>query len=428
MTPTTHKVQLTIVGTGFRGISLGQNLAKSLANHPMAPGFEDHFAIIGDHLGGRTAHDDKDSLGASLVSSMNRAVFQYVDKGAPLDPLKEVFYEHGAKRLPILKVLFDPKTLFPDRGKQFWKIPQTLFSTVRVMLNVLQFKMHYSRLIRDMAKMPEAQALNRRPWLKSLRTISAKTLINKWGFADVHDSLMRLAIHSVYFADVAKLSAYDYLHVLSSLGAKIWEADFTNTESRLRQGLEGRLYENETITEVTRRDDGLYSIRTDTGKEWISQSVVYATPWHQIRRIHKMTEGQEHLLASAADFCPEFSVLRIQGKRKASIEGMHTVVLDPNNERDLAVITASPSGHDVVYAKTPQPDLSEFYEDGVKILGGINWNPAFSLGTRPIIPFEIAAGVYVVGGLETMDMAILSGLGAARYLSAMLLSNHPYPN
>jgi hypothetical protein len=360
-------VHTLIVGQGISGLACARRLYER----------QIPFLLITDRLGGRmhASPDFNVNYGASYITSDYRHTGRFIGRREVIRMRDAWFWDRGR-----WITIFDRSNVVRLR-----KIA-ALYGHLR------RFRRHLNRLRTNAGERCQRALLNDDPFL--LRTVrqDARDFIKANGFEDINEVFIDPILHSTLFLSHQSVNTFYYLAVLMPILLPTYVADFSETVPRFIEGWKDRIIIDKVVS-VQRRGNGF---DIETGRDrYRARACVVSTPWHNTREF-----APDH-----ARQCPTVQVpvsaLYVRGRRRTGLPSHKMVFFRPGH--DVTVLWRQNETHDLLFSRSPAPDLSRYYDD-CEIEGAVHWKTGVMLSRewRPLEPEEslFMVGDHNICGLE----------------------------
>lgn len=378
-------IETIIVGGGIAGLACARRLYDN--GRP--------FLLITDRLGGRMhAAGPSRNFGATYITSDYRYSGRYVARGRRIG-FGEVYFRDGDR----------PATVFHPRNLRRLRAIARLYRELAV------FRRHLDRLRAQAPFVCQAELLDRDPLLSRTVEEPVGAFIQRHGLEEIDEVFTNPIVSSTVFAGSHEVNTFYYLACLMPLLLPTWLADLSRTVPALTAGFEATILTGRvTHLEESRRG---WIVATNND-EFQATNVVVATPCHNTRTFCPALD------CAASDGVREIPIcsLHVLGRRRREYRPGRIVFLRPG-EASSVLLPLDPSGGDLLFTKTAEPDLSPFYEE-YRITDAVRWKTAIVLSGHQWRPLAPRPNLYTIGDYNIcgLEDSFLTGLFAANSILA----------
>jgi hypothetical protein len=255
----------------------------------------------------------------------------------------------------------------------------------------------------------QADLLRQDPVLERWVKEPAADFVRRNGLQSLNELSLDPVVNSTVFARTDQINTFYYLAAQLPILVPTFLADFSKTLDRLTDGFQRQILLERAVA-LGAAPDGGYTVAT-TSHDLRAKNVVVAIPGHNARELYPDLDAGEERRPSEIPIV----TLHVRGRRRSSHAPGKIVYLPATGV--VTVLLPIGPGLDVLFARTPDPNLSPFYET-YEIIAQVSWKTAVQLslgGWRPLAPRPTlyTIGDYNICGLED---SYLTGLYAANQI------------
>jgi glycine/D-amino acid oxidase-like deaminating enzyme len=373
-----------IIGGGIAGLACARRLHQA--------GKE--FRLVTDRLGGRmfAGEGAMRNFGAMYVTDDYRHVGRFVERGTRLRRRDARFHD-GRNSV----AMWD-KQILRQRG-----------ALLRLVAELFRLRRHLNRLRAACPTACQAKLLQDDPVLERWVKEPAAEFVKRNGLQSLNELSLDPVVNSTVFASADQVNTFYYLAAQFPLVVPTFLADFSKTLVRLADEFRRQIL-LERVIALGPAPDGDYTVST-TAYDLRAKTVVIATPAHNSRVFCPDLDPREEARPREIPIV----TLHVRGRRRSSYAPGKIVYLQ-TTEVATVLLPIGP-GLDMIFSRTPDPDLSPYYE-AYEIIAQVHWKTAvqLSLGRwRPLAPRPTlyTIGDYNICGLED---SYLTGIYAANQI------------
>jgi len=371
-----NMVKAIVIGAGSAGMSCALRLQEESVD----------YLLITDVLGGRICYseEEKVNFGAYFIMKNYHHASKLVRKETWINPLKVLFSNSDADYFPTLS------------RRSISLLPQL----IRFYILMRKFMKHYSRFKGRCEAMSQREAMKADPFIEKLFYQSASDYIREHKLEKVSRHMVSKFSYACTGVDMGKITALDFLNVSQGLVIPIHRFRFD------RQAMEARLGKHlvyDTVTKLERSGDA-YLVQTLSGKEYMTENVVLATPAVVTQKLLKL-ETELRKTCQLYVYHVEASMIPKFGKYEMNVFPF---------ESEIIFTAIQDDGTYLFYTREQEADLKKVCTD-YRLLGSKSWEKAMYVYGAAYVEQEYGKGLYVAGdhnGLGLEPTAI-SGIYAA---------------
>ncbi len=374
-------VETVIVGAGISGLACANKLHSAGKD----------FIVISKDIGGRiktSKINSAVSLGGVYINSDYFNLMPFVDIIEPFR-VRDFYFFNGKNYRTIFSfnnLKYLPKIIrFIHLLKQF-----------RSRLNIMRKNAEHEELY---------TLIENDPLLKKYWHLSASDFLKLYSFEELDYQFGQPTAGTNVFTTSKDMNAFYYLYLFFTMIRPAYIVDTSRTAERLSRGFESKII-IDTVISIEKQKVGDYLITTNKN-EFLAKNVVVAAPYLDIKIAYDVPKPYK---------TTSVFTYYVMGDRKAEYAHKKGVVLRPESHNTY-LLWKQKSGGDLIYAKTGDLDLTEYYED-FKVLDKIFWETGMNLPDKNVIKQKLGAGFYLASdyNFSLMEDAFITGLYAANQI------------
>ncbi|MBI4040937.1 MAG: FAD-dependent oxidoreductase [Deltaproteobacteria bacterium] len=414
---------IVIVGGGIAGLACARTLYDAGRS----------FVMITERLGGRIYAESGMSWGAKYITKDYHEVRKFCDDGLAIR-IRDVYFE----------TVNGPFSLFRRGGlKNFPKLMNVLRDVACLRCELLKFR-------KQARGECQKHVLQDYPLIQRWMKLPAKDYVAQQGLCELHEKFIHPILRATFFVTVEEVNTLFYLSALFPTWVCAYEADFTETLSKLGQGFGNQIWYDRVMT--IGQEGGCFYVQTPK-ERFEAEAVVLATP---VKVVEKLLTGviprvvpqrmQEVVLRTnpfgvySEEPFHESSVcvLAVEGERKPIYE--HARIVMTARDEPVLCLWKNRDGSDTVYVKgslstsaadpsilengkyetelKPQFESLKKYYSNFKIRKAVHWRSAITISGPSWHCLNPQENLFVIGdhNICGLEDSFLTGQYAANVL------------